>query len=294
MAGYLISGPAGAGKSAAAAALAAELAQPVQVHFQELYAALLGIQRDPLTGRYPERNPADAYIMPTVEYTRRAIITSAVERDLDVIASNSDGSPVRRAQLLGYLGQGAVERIVDPGRDVVAARLADPVSGVLSLQCEGALSRWFGESRQIELRQTADTLHGVLIAEGRASSGGRREVFTPGAVEWRNEGVAILPEHRGAVETRVIPERQADGAITFSAKLTDGMRRAWEAGRRYMSVEFQALSERTVKGGIREVQRALVVNGAMVANPEYDTAVTELRDQTSPETDESDDLWLLL
>ena len=292
MAGYLISGPAGAGKSAAAAALAAELAQPVQVHFQELYAALLGIQRDPLTGRYPERNPADAYIMPTVEYTRRAIITSAVERSLDVIATNSDGSPVRRAQLLGYLGQGAVERVIDPGRDVVAARLMDPESGVLSIQCESALSRWFGESRQIELRQTADTLHGVLIAEGRASSGGRREVFTPGAVEWRG-GVDILDKHRGAVETRVTPERQPDGAITFSATLTDGMRRAWEAGRRYMSVEFMALSERTVKGGIREVQRALVVNGAMVSNPEYDTAVTELRDQTSPETNESD-LWLLL
>ena len=59
------------------------------------------------------------------EYVRRAIITGAVQRDIAVIATNSDGDPVRRRFLLDQLGAGAVERIIDPGQDIVSARLSD-------------------------------------------------------------------------------------------------------------------------------------------------------------------------
>ena len=295
MPNYLIGGPAGGGKSAAARELATELAQPVIIEFQEFYAAVLGLLRDPSTGRYPPRNEADGYAMSVAEYTRRAAITVAVENDLDTIVSNSDGNPERRQQLLGLLGPGATERIVDPGRIVVESRLADAVTGLLSPSCDSAVSRWYGEARevehlQIELRQTANELHGVLIAEGRAASGGRNELFTPNSVEWPDSGVDILGKHQGAVETRVIPERQADGSITFSAGLTDGLREAWNSGRQYMSVEFHALKSRTVRAGTREIQRALVTAGALVKTPEYDVARAEIREQVIKPTVRT--LWL--
>ena len=144
MAGVLISGPAGASKSAVARQLlaAARLdgSLTVAADFQSIYAALALVERDP-DGRYPLR---DARLLPIVEYVRRAIITSALSRGIDTIATNSDGDPARRAFLVSQLGAGATERIVDPGIEVVSARLADPVSGELSEDCAAAIGRWFG------------------------------------------------------------------------------------------------------------------------------------------------------
>ena len=143
MAGLLISGPAGAGKSAAAReVLAARLGLTVLADFQSLYAALLLLVPDPETGRYPERDPDDAYLLPTAEYLRRAIITTARTRGLFVVVTNSDGSPTRRAELLDLIGDGATERVINPGLDVVRRRLS--VNGVLSQQCADAVDRWFG------------------------------------------------------------------------------------------------------------------------------------------------------
>ena len=70
-------------------------------------------------------------------------LAGAVNRDIAVIATNSDGDPERRAFLLGQLGAGAVERIVDPGRNIVEARLSDPETGVLSSECDQAIGRWY-------------------------------------------------------------------------------------------------------------------------------------------------------
>ena len=141
MASILISGPAGAAKSAMARRLLVEHGGLVVIaDFQALYAALTGDVRGP-DGRYPLR---DDRLLPLVEYTRRAAVTGAVNREVDVIATNSDGSDARRAFLLEQLGAGATERIVDPGRAVVAARLADASTGELSSECEGAISRWYG------------------------------------------------------------------------------------------------------------------------------------------------------
>ena len=121
------------------------------------------------------------------------------------------------------------------------------------------------------------TLRGTMIQEGRAASGGRREVFAPGSVEWPSEGVGILTEHRGAIEARAQPIRQRDGRITLAARATEAIRQAVENGKRYMSVEFRALEERTTQGGVREVLRAFVDAAALVSNPEYDTTTAELR-----------------
>ena len=45
--------------------------------------------------------------------------------------------------LLGILGPDALEEIVDPGIDVVTARLSDPATGSLSDACARAVARWY-------------------------------------------------------------------------------------------------------------------------------------------------------
>ena len=140
----LISGPAGAGKTQLARTLLDDAATPtVAADFQSLYASLLLIERQ-ADGRYPERLESQAYALAMAEYLRRVIMSVAAERDIAVITTNSDGSPVRRKTLLDALGTGAVETVVDPGVAVVRSRLA--VGGVVSPQCEDAISRWFGRA----------------------------------------------------------------------------------------------------------------------------------------------------
>ena len=123
------------------------------------------------------------------------------------------------------------------------------------------------------------SLRGTMLTEGRAASGGRAEVFVPGSVEWPSEGVAILTEHRGTVEVRGQVVRQRDGKLTLTARATDAIKQAVAAGRKWMSVEFRALEERTTKGGVREVLRAFVPAAALVSSPEYDTTRAEVRSQ---------------
>lgn len=144
MASILLSGPAGAAKSALARQLFEERTGLVVISdFQAIYAALTGDTRGP-DGRYPLR---DEQLLPLTEYTRRAVITGAMERDIDVIATNSDGDPQRRAFLLSQLGEGASERVVDPGEDVIKARLSDPLTGELSEECQSAANRWYARRR---------------------------------------------------------------------------------------------------------------------------------------------------
>ena len=141
MPSILLSGPAGAAKSALARRLLAESSELAAIaDFQSVYVALTGDARGP-DGRYPLRNDT---LLPLTEYVRRAIITGAVVRDISIIGTNSDGDPGRRETMLARLGAGATERIVDPGRAVVSARLADPETGVLSDECEAAINRWYG------------------------------------------------------------------------------------------------------------------------------------------------------
>ena len=142
MAGILISGPAGAGKSQAARKMQENSALPsLVVDFQSIYASLLLLERDS-DGRYPERQGRDSYLLPMAEYVRRVTISAALTRELFVVATNSDGSRVRRGFLLDLLGPGAVEQIIDPGREVVVRRLS--TSGSLTEQCAQAVNRWYG------------------------------------------------------------------------------------------------------------------------------------------------------
>ena len=140
MPSVLISGPAGSGKSAVARSLLAAAAAPtIAADFQALTVALLLLERGP-DGRYPIR---PTWVLPMVEHVRREVYDAAAARDIAVVATNSDGSPERRRFLLERLGPGATERIVDPGIDVVSARLADDVTGELEPECSAAISRWY-------------------------------------------------------------------------------------------------------------------------------------------------------
>ena len=65
--------------------------------------------------------------------------------EIDVVLTNSDGSPQRRNELRVLLGAETQEVVVDPGEDVVRARLAAAaLDGELSEQCARAVTRWYG------------------------------------------------------------------------------------------------------------------------------------------------------
>ena len=137
------------------------------------------------------------------------------------------------------------------------------------------------EIRESETPGYEPSLRGVMLTEGRAASGGRAEVFTNGSVTWPQDGVAILLEHRGKVEARGQVVRERDGRLTLTARATEGIREAVGAGKRFMSVEFRSIEERTTAGGVRELLRAVVDAAALVASPEYDSTLAEVRKSES-------------
>ena len=140
MANILVAGPAGANKSEFARDLLRESNEPVVLaDFTAIAVALLGLERG-RGGRYPSRPD---WILPVTEYVRKAIISGANSRGLRIIATTSDGSPERRKALLSRLGPGSVENVIDPGIEVVSARLSDPVTGELSGECSRAIQRWY-------------------------------------------------------------------------------------------------------------------------------------------------------
>lgn len=134
----------------------------------------------------------------------------------------------------------------------------------------------------IEIRNSGRTLHMLVVQEGRAAIGGRAELFAPGAIDWPDKGMSILPRHRAAPEARAIPERHPDGRITLATPVTPVLRKAFEVEqRRSASVEFVSRSERTTPAGVRELLDAFVPSVAMVQAPEYETH-TEIRRRLGP------------
>lgn len=131
---------------------------------------------------------------------------------------------------------------------------------------------------EVEVREAATgrELRGVMIQEGRAASE-LRELFAPGSIKWPAEGVGVLTEHWGPVETRGQVVRHDDGRLELSAPATAPIRAAVASGKRYLSVEFHSLAETRTRGGIREITRARVDRAALVSDPEYVQAKAEVR-----------------
>ena len=143
MGNLLLSGPAGAGKTEEARRVLEGSVEPmVAADFQSILAALTLLERGP-DGRFPPRRESQAsWLLPLTEYIRMAVIGAAQERGVEVVSTNSDGSPERRALLLSRLGPGATERVIDPGLNIVTERLS--VQGTLDPQCNEAIQRWYG------------------------------------------------------------------------------------------------------------------------------------------------------
>ncbi len=130
---------------------------------------------------------------------------------------------------------------------------------------------------EIRQRDKGPRLHGVLVQEGRAASGGRAELFAPGSVLWPDEGVSILIGHGGRVATTAHPARHPSGEIRIAVPANDQIVEAVQSGRDGLSVEFVALRENRTAGGVREIERAFVDGAALVSEPEYGQARAELR-----------------
>ena len=130
-----IIGPAGAGKSQ----VIDNLRRPGQVllDYTSLYAAVGGVQRD-ASGRYPVRVDGDPTIG-LVAALKDYAVNEAVRRELDGYVTSSSRDDIERLEQI--TGQPA--QIVDPGEEVTKARLADPITGVLSEECKKALRRWY-------------------------------------------------------------------------------------------------------------------------------------------------------
>ena len=124
-------------------------------------------------------------------------------------------------------------------------------------------------------------LRGVILQEGRAASGGRAELFAPGAITWPHDGIAIRTEHRGAEHGRAVPVRETNGEIRIEAPATPAVFAAVESGCRFMSVEFYPLAENRTTGGVREITRALVDGAALTNRPEYGQTAAEVRSRSS-------------
>ena len=135
------------------------------------------------------------------------------------------------------------------------------------------------EVRQAEQEGYEPSLVAVMLTEGRAASGGRAEVFAPLSVTWPGNGIGVLLRHRGPVEVRAQVTRQRNGELSLRARATDAIRAAVDAGRKFMSVEFRALEERTTKAGVREILSAFVPRAALVDRPEYDVTSAEVRSE---------------
>ena len=142
----LLSGPAGANKSERARELLKVATEPtVAADFTSLYNAVRLVQRGP-GGSFPERTRADEVYLPIAEAMRREVIRQAQRRGLNVVVTNSDGSLDRRRELAALLGDDEledIEEVIDPGEEVVTARLSSRRSGKLSRSCKAAIGRWY-------------------------------------------------------------------------------------------------------------------------------------------------------
>ena len=139
----LIEGPAGGGKSALLRELLAAGEIDVAADVTALWAATGGHERDPATGKYPVRSETDPALH-TARYLQTVAAGFALRQGLNVAISTSRRDQVERWRAVAEEHSSPYYvQTVDPGREVVQARLSDPQTGVLDPECESAISRWY-------------------------------------------------------------------------------------------------------------------------------------------------------
>ena len=136
----LIEGPAGSGKSQEAARMLAAGEAAILADLTALWAAMRGFERD-ADGKYPVRTEDDPALRLSA-FMRAAVVRQALREGLDTIVTSGTPSMATRWALVAQETGSAFEvRTIDPGQQVVRERLA--VDGVLSSDCEKAVSRWY-------------------------------------------------------------------------------------------------------------------------------------------------------
>lgn len=139
---YLLQGPAGSGKSGLARELLAAGEAELLADTTQLWAAIGGHERGP-DGKYPVRSEDDPALRAAL-YVQATVANFALREGLSVIVTTSRrNQETRWLSMAQQHGQEMTLRTVDPGRDVVAARLADPTTGELSDECRQAIARWY-------------------------------------------------------------------------------------------------------------------------------------------------------
>ena len=139
----LIEGPAGGGKSDLLRELKAAGEVSIIADVTALWAATGGYERDPATGRYPVRDEADPALN-TARYLQTVTVGFALREGFNAAVTTSQrGQVAKWADIAAEHGSGFQVRTVDPGREVVSARLADPTTGELTPDCIAAIGRWY-------------------------------------------------------------------------------------------------------------------------------------------------------
>lgn len=145
----LYRGPAGGGKSQAIA----RDKQPgdVVIDFTRLYVALAGVERDPVTGRYPDRTGNDP-VLRLAQWAKTTLLREAARQRLPVRVTTSDSRDEAVDQVRDVAGSVDPDVRVDvvtldPGEEIIVGRLSDD-EGRISLECLAAVDRWYRADRR--------------------------------------------------------------------------------------------------------------------------------------------------
>ena len=109
-----------------------------------------------------------------------------------------------------YSFKGAARRRV-PAPEV-QARVRSPMAPPASRRSVVAV--------EVRASESGPVLRGVILQEGRAATGGRAEVFSPGAVHWPDDGIALRLQHLGPEAARALPRRDPNGELHISTPAT--------------------------------------------------------------------------
>ena len=140
----LIEGPAGGGKSE----LLREMLAAGEIDVASGYHGNCGRQRagyerDPATGKYPVRLETDPALH-TARYLQTVTAGFALREGYKVAVTTSQRDQLEKWTAVANRYDAPLSvRTVDPGREIVTARLSDPVTGNLSDECDSAIGRWY-------------------------------------------------------------------------------------------------------------------------------------------------------